>query len=173
MKKPQFLFNGLNNSYDDLIPLFVNQVINAIPDDNKKKFNILLDEFDNLLPINNFAKIINYVSNKKIEITATIKSFTNLENIYGIEQFNVLKMCFTNIVYLLANDLKTLEEISRMCGKKSNNEPLINVEELKTLKFFEAIILMIRMQPLRTKLIPDYKLNLLDQKEEVPLAKRK
>ena len=73
----------------------------------------------------------------------------------------MLKMVFGNIIYLLANDLETLEEISKLCGKKKVNdnfEPLITVEELKLLDMFEAIILIPRINPIRTKLVPDYQI---------------
>ena len=44
-----------------------------------------------------------------------------------------------------------------MVGQMSSNERLISAIELKTLKAFEAIILMERMSPYRVTLTPDYK----------------
>ena len=67
-------------------------------------------------------------------------------------------MCFNNIIYLLANDLYTLEEISKLCGDTEKG-PLISIQELKTLDNFEEVILMTRMYPVRTKVLPDYKIN--------------
>ena len=49
-----------------------------------------------------------------------------------------------------------------MCGNKKEKDnivPLVTPEELKLLKDFEAIILMPRINPIRTKLVPDYKTN--------------
>ena len=56
----------------------------------------------------------------------------------------------------------TLEEISSRCGTRivdGKEEPLISVSELKTFDYFEAIVLMPRMMPFRTKLLPDYKID--------------
>ena len=52
----------------------------------------------------------------------------------------------------------TLEEISRLCGM-NNNQPLISVEKLKVIPQFNAVINMVRMYPIKTKLIPDYQIN--------------
>ena len=49
-----------------------------------------------------------------------------------------------------------------MCGNVEIDKkvrPLITVEELKVMKIFEAIILVPRMMPYRTTLVPDYKIN--------------
>ena len=69
-------------------------------------------------------------------------------------------------------DLPTLEDISRYCGE-SNNKPLISVEELKSLDYFESIIMMIRMMPIKTKLLPDYKINWGYEDKILELPKRK
>ena len=66
-------------------------------------------------------------------------------------------MCFDNIIYLLANDLYTLEEVSRLCGDTGRG-PLISIEELKTMDYFNEIILMPRMMPIKTKVKPDYEM---------------
>ena len=67
-----------------------------------------------------------------------------------------------NIIYLLANDMDTLQEISSLCGQTQTEkgiEPLITKEELKLLNNFEAIILIPRVYPIKTKLLPDYKID--------------
>ncbi len=69
---------------------------------------------------------------------------------------------FGNIVYLLANDTETLEDISKLCGNQQTDkgiEPLITVEDLKLLNNFEAVILIPRIYPIKTKLLPDYKID--------------
>ena len=157
-----FIISGNNSDYDNIIPLLINQIIDSISSNNKKRFNILLDGFNFLLPIKDFSKIINNCRSNKICITAIIRSFRDLINTYGKEDTEILKMCFTNIIYLLSNDYETLEEVSKMCGNTLNNkevEPLITVEELKTLNYFEAIVLMIRENPIRTKMLPDFKID--------------
>ena len=69
---------------------------------------------------------------------------------------------FGNIVYLLANDTETLEDISKLCGNQQTDkgiEPLITVEDLKLLNNFEAVILIPRIYPIKTKLLPDYQID--------------
>ena len=80
-------------------------------------------------------------------------------------------MCFGTIIYLLSEDIYTLEEISKYCGNQENNTPLVTIEELKTLKPFEAIIIMTRMLPFRTQLVPNYYINWGYQEEKKELTK--
>lgn len=99
-------------------------------------------------------------------------------NIYSKEETEILKMCFGNIIYLLSEDIYTLEEISKTCGsyqKDGKDVPLITVSELKTMQLFEAIILMIRMLPFKTKLVPDYQMDwgYEELEEELPLRQKK
>jgi hypothetical protein len=65
-------------------------------------------------------------------------------------------MSIGNTIFLLSNDIRTLELISRECGRVDENNPLINIEELKVLDVFEAIVLINRMYPIKTKLLPYY-----------------
>jgi type IV secretion system protein VirD4 len=167
-----FIISGTNDDYENFIPFFVNQVINCISDNNKKRFNMLLDEFDSMLQIKDFSKLINHSRSKNVNITAIIRSFTDLENIYGKEQAEIIKMCFSKIIYLLSNDLKTLDEISTICGNRSATERLITVEELKKMGYFEAIVMILREDALRTKLLPDYKIDWGKTFEESSLNER-
>lgn len=157
-----FVITG-NNSYSNyLIPLLVGQVVESINSfgSHKKYFNIVLDEFDELLPIRDFARIINYSRSIRIKFTIVLRSYINLNQIYGKEVAEIIKYSITNIIYLWSNDIYTLKEISLLCGNQNkDNVPLITPEELKMLKTFEAIILIPRMMPFRTNLIPDYKLD--------------
>lgn len=167
-----FILSGNTTNYNDIIPLFIHQLIDSIEDNNKKRLNILLDDFDNLLPIKDFSKLINNIRRNKVCITAIIRSFKDLENNYGKENSEILRMCFSNIIYLLSNDYDTLTEISKICGNINKDKPLITVEELKVLNDFEAIILMPREYPIKTKLYPDYKFNWGNyNKIDLPLRK--
>lgn len=159
-----FIISGISQSYRNLIPLFANQIIDAVSlyGNKEKRLNLLLDEFDSLLPIKNFAMKLNYCRSINIRIIVVIQSFIHLANMYSKEDVEILKMCFANTIYLLSEDIYTLEEISKDCGKQLVNgveEPLISIAELKTLNYFEAIILMPRMMPFRTKLLPDYEID--------------
>ena len=87
------------------------------------------------------------------------------------ENVNILKYCFANIIYLLSEDIPTLEEISKYCGE-NNNKPLVSVEELKSLDYFETVINMVRMMPIKTKLLPDYKIDWGYKEEEIEFPER-
>ena len=162
-KKPTALFiiSDIYSFGNSLIPLLINQIIDsiALEKDHKRRVNIFLDEFDFLVPIKDFYRLIEYTRSLNIRITAVIKSYAHLHNMYTKEEVELLKMCFGNIVYLLSSDIYTLEEISKQFGNKSSKkEPLITPEELKTLDTFEAVVLMPRMMPIKTKLLPNYKI---------------
>ena len=156
-----FIVSGNSTYSSNLIPLFINQVYNGVDmvGNQEKTLNILLDEFDTMLPIKDFSKLIHYSRSLKIRFVVAVKSYMDLMNIYGKENAEILKMCFANIIYLLSNDIYTLEEISSMCGMNSDGESLITVEDLKTMKIFEAIILSPRNMPFKTKLLPNYQID--------------
>lgn len=158
-----YMISGYYDYCNNLIPLFINQlfeVINLI--DNKKKINIILDEFDRLIPIKNFTEIMTYSRSIGINYTIVIKSVLDLINAYGEKNTKLLSLCFNTYVYLYSNDITTLEAFSKLCGNTNEGNklhPLVSVEELKSINMFEAIILMARTMPFKTKLVPDYKIN--------------
>ena len=156
-----YIVSGYYDYSNCLIPLFTNQVFEAVNiyGNHNRKVNIILDDFDNLSPIKNFAGIINYSRSVKINFTCVTQSFVNLCNTYGKDNVEILKLCFSNIVYLYTKDLYTLEEISKFCGNESEKKQLASHEELKMLQRFEAIFLIPRTMPFKAKLIPDYKID--------------
>lgn len=161
-----FIISKNNQLVSNIIPLFIDQTIEAVDvyGNKKTRLNIILDEFSNLLPIKNFSFLINYCRSLSIRITVILNSYIELVNNYGKEQSEIIKYCFPNIIYLLSNDDYTLQEISKLCGntldEKTNKiVPLISKEQLKTLKPFDAIILKVRLMPIKTTLLPDYKIN--------------
>ena len=167
-----FIKCGITGVSHRLIPLLITQLIEcANLRRNKERINFLLDEFDSMLPIKDFAGVIQNCRSLNIRFTVTIQSYEHLKYMYN-DNVNILKYCFANIIYLLSEDLPTLEDISRYCGE-SNNKPLISVEELKSLDYFESIIMMIRMMPIKTKLLPDYKINWGYEDKIIELPKRK
>ncbi len=179
-KTALFMISGSNHCAESLIPLLVHQIVSSVDIYGKKEkiCHILLDEFDGLLPIRHFNKMIEFARSIYIRFTVAIRSYQHLSSMYSKEDSALLKLCFGNIIYLLSNDIYTLEEISNYCGNTYTNgkiEPLITIEELKLLKPFEAIILMPRRLPFRTELLPDYKINWGYKKEskEIPLRKSK
>ena len=173
-----FVISGMSSFGSNLIPLLTNQIIHAANfyGKSKKRINILLDEFDTMVPIKDFSDTLNRSRGLNIRFTVAIQSYIHLLNMYSKEELEILKMCFGNIVYLLTEDKYTLEEIASRCGTHMVNgieEPLISLIELKTLKPFETIILTTRMLPLRTKLTPDYKINWGYEIEPAEIPQRK
>lgn len=172
-----YIISGLSSYSNSLIPSFVSQVFESknLYGNNKKILNVILDDFYNMLPIKDAANMFNYSRSLYIRYTVVIRSFNDLLNVYGKENTEMIKMCFGKIIYLLSNDIYTLEEISKLCGnqeKEGKVIPLITVEELKYLDKFEAIFLMPRVMPFRTKLIPDYQINWPFEEKKAKLTLR-
>ncbi len=175
-----FIISGVSNYCNNLIPLLVNQVVDSINylDGSKKMFNILLDEFDSMVPIRDFSRLIEFCRSLRIRITVTVRSYVHLCNMYSKEETEILKMCFGNFIYLLSDDIYTLDEISKYCGmQKVDKElvPLVTVEDLKMIGVFEGIVVMPRMMPYKTKFLPDYQIDWGIEFEEskIPLRKMK
>ena len=143
------VISGISSYVNNLITILLDQIF----------CNLVIDEFDSLLPIVDFYSKFNYARGINIKITAFIKNFTNLNNVYGSKNTELIRMCFDNTIYLLANDLYTLEEVSKLCGN-TNKGPLISIEELKT-----------RMMPIKTKVLPDYEINWNMKKESLEIPK--
>lgn len=159
-----FIINDSRPYIQNLVSLLVQQVYEAIEYSLKrnKRINIILDEFEILYPIKNFVTMLTTSRYMNVRFTLALRSLLELKNNYGVENSELIKLNVGNIIYLLANDIETLDEISKMCGMKMENNkllPLITSEELKLMDNFEAIILIPRLLPIRTKLLPDYKIN--------------
>ena len=176
-KTALFIINGHTNYCDNLIPLLVSQIVEGVNFYGKQEqtLSILLDEFDNMIPIKDFVRLIEFSRSIRVKFTVVIRSYKHLLNMYSKEDTEILKMCFGNIIYLLSTDIYTLEEISSYCGNQSINgeiKPLITPEELKTMDIFNAIVIMPRMMPFKTKLLPDYQIDWGYQTEQSELPKR-
>ncbi|MBQ6135232.1 MAG: type IV secretory system conjugative DNA transfer family protein [Bacilli bacterium] len=172
-----FLISGINAQSGNLISLFINQIMDivSIYGKNRKRFNILLDEFDSITPIKDLSRKLTHMRSFNIRVTATIQSYVHLLNMYPKEETEILKMCFGNLIYLLSEDTYTLEEISKSCGMITENNkeyPLMPISELKTMKSFEAIVFMTRMLPFKTTLLPNYKIDWGYEEEEESLSER-
>ena len=129
-----------------------------------------------MIPIKDFSRLIDFSRSIRVKFTVVIRSYKHLMNMYSKEETEILKMCFGNIIYLLANDIYTLEEISNFCGNQLVGEkiiPLITPEELKTMEIFNAIVIMPRMMPYKTKLLPDYQIDWGYKDELATFPKRK
>lgn len=145
-----------------IMPMILNQVYNIIElkPRNERKLNIILDEFGMIKPIKNIIDILTESRSLGIRLTLVVQSILHLENIYGVKTTEFIRMAIGTTIFLLANDIHTLEVVSNACGRKDDNNPLVNVEELKVMNYFEAIILTNRMYPIKTKLLPYFEFNI-------------
>ena len=172
-----YIVSGYYDYSNNLIPLLINQLFEVINlCDNKNKINIILDEFDRLIPIKNFTEIMSYSRSIGISYTVVIKSYLDLINTYGEKNAKLLSLCFNNYIYLYANDINTLEGFSKLCGNKCEGNkimPLVSVEELKSIEKFEAIFLLPRLMPFKGKLVPDYKIDWGYSSEDTEFEERK
>ena len=155
-KKAIFVICDNKKVSNRLVPIIIEEFYTAlINESSKKNFNIIIDEFENLFPIKDFNSSLNEARSHAIRFTLVIKSILELRNKYGKENAELLRMSVGNIIYLLANDEETLETISKLCGEEMTEKglvPLITKEDLKLMKKQEAVILMPRMYPVKTKM---------------------
>ena len=153
-----FIISGTAQYASSLIPLIINELYYCVDmfGNKEKRVNILLDEFGRLKAMKDIITIINNSRSINVKLTLFIMSFLELKNTYGDEVTELIKISCGNIIYLLASDIETLDEISKMCGYEKTGNRLITPEELKLLDKFEAIILVPRLLPIKTKLIADY-----------------
>ncbi len=151
-----FIKCGKSKISANLLPLLIEQIYSAKND--KNRINIIIDEFYNANPILDFPKMLSYSRGVGIIFTVMIRGFNDLKRTYGVEGAEMVRLGFSNIVYLLSQDIETLEEISKLCGETVKKEPLVTVEDLKCMKPFEAIVLTIRMMPFKTKMLPYFEI---------------
>lgn len=167
-----FLIGDINPYTIRIQPMFIEQVYSVISMNRKieKRFNIILDEFESLAPMYMFSSILNNARALNIKFTIIIKGFVDLERQYGIEDSETIRGNCGCLIYLLSPDLHTLDEISKLCGNQAPSTPLVTIEGIQSLKMFEAIVLMHRTLPIKTKLLPDYQIpwGLTDNKKEQP-----
>ncbi len=173
-KTALFILSNNNSTSRRLIPLIIEECYFTATTNNDKtrRLNIVIDSFESLIPIKDFNNMLTLSRGYNIKFSIYIRSLLELRSTYGTEGMEILKMIFGNIIYLLANDTETLEDISKLCGNQQTDkgfEPLISVEDLKLLNNFEAVILIPRINPIKTKLLPDYQMDWNFSNEKVAL----
>lgn len=170
-----FMIGDVSSHTIRLEPLFIDQLYSSLEmkKRSERRINVILDEFENLCPLYNFSSLLNSARGLNMKFTLIIKSLIDLERQYGKDNSETLRYTIGNLIYLLSNDTYTQEEISKLCGNKSIGIPLITPEEIKLLNIFEAIVLMPRISPIKTKFIPDYRIpwDFKSTEKELPLRK--
>lgn len=143
-----------------LIPVLISQIVKTVEIYNQKdnKLNIIIKDFDNLVTMKNYSKILMKSKKYNINNLITIQGLITIENKYNKEDIRLVAMNMTNLIYLYSQDLRVLREISLVCGNESKCEPLATIEQLQRLKQNEAIIKIPRLNPIKIDLIPDYEI---------------
>ena len=184
-EKPTAVFIVIQDekkTYHSLVTILLKQIYETLISTAQKhggklpiRTNFLLDEFANMPPLKDVTTMITAARSRKIRFTMIIQNFAQLDSVYGKEDAETIRGNCGNIVYLITTELKALEEISKMCGEvkskkddKTASTPLVTVSDLQRMKQYEVIILRMRKQPFKTKVIPNYK---LDWGEKYPTAK--
>jgi len=168
-------------TYHSLMTIFIKQCYETLIDvaqENGGKLpyrtNFILDEFQNMPPLNDVDSMVSAARSRDIRFTFIIQNFAALNDVYGENVAQVIKGNCGNLIYLISTELKALEEISKMCGEVKSKEkdktasvPLVTVSDLQKLKMGEAIIIRLRMNPFKTKYTPNFK---MDWGEDYPFA---
>lgn len=173
-------------TYHSLMTIFIKQCYETLIDvaqENGGKLpfrtNFILDEFANMPPLKDVDSMVSAARSRDIRFTFIIQNFAQLNDVYGKEVAEIIKGNCGNLVYLISTELAALEEISKMCGEVKSKEkdktastPLVTVSDLQKLKLFQAIIIRLRMNPFKTKLEPDFKMDWGMTREEATYPTR-
>jgi type IV secretion system protein VirD4 len=110
-------------TYYSLASLFVNQCYMAlvkVADDRggrlENRVNLLLDEFGNFTQIPDFANKLTVGGGRGIRFSLFIQAFAQLDETYNKEVAQTIKSNCETWIYLQADDVGTLEEISKKLG---------------------------------------------------------
>lgn len=150
-------------SYSSMYTILLRQIYEKVitEKDNKRfngRFSFMLDDYFKCSPIDNLDILLSSSRGRNIRFTICHQSLEELYEMYGREVGEKIKYQFYNILYLLSNSIETLTELSEYCGKDyENDRNLITVEELRTLKNWQALLIRVRQYPFITYLNPDYK----------------
>lgn len=82
----------------------------------QRRVNFLLDEFGNFTKIPDFANKLTVGGGRGIRFNLFLQSFAQLEEKYGKEVSRTVRGNCQNWIYLQADDMETLEEISKKLG---------------------------------------------------------
>ncbi len=171
-EKPTALFLIMpdeKTTYHGLVSLFIKQsyeylIYKAQKYNNnhdvrlKIRLNYVLDEFSSLPTVRDFPAMITAARSSNIRFNIVIQSKHQLFLRYRDDTETILSNC-THWIFLTSRELKFLEEISALCGKKVDREiesPVISVSVLQRFnkERGEVLILSRRFKPYLTRL-PD------------------
>ncbi len=173
-------------TYHSLLTVFLKQCYETLievaqSNGGKLKYrtNFILDEFANMPPLQDVDSMVSAARSRDIRFSFIIQNFAQLNDVYGKEIAETLKGNCGNLVYLISTEMAALEEISKMCGEVKSKEkdktastPLVTVSDLQKMKLGQVIIKRLRMNPFKTKLAPDLKMDWGIERKEMPYPHR-
>ena len=153
-------------TYHSLATIFIKQCYETLIDvaqENGGKLpyrtNFILDEFQNMPPLKDVDSMVTAARSRLMRFTFIIQNFSALNDVYGKEVAEVIRGNCGNTIYLISTELAALEEISKMCGDvkskdkdKTASTPLVTITDLQKFKMYEALLRRIRLNPFKTKL---------------------
>lgn len=176
-------------TYHSLLTIFIKQCYETLIDVAKEnggklpyRTNFILDEFANMPALKDVDSMVSAARSRDIRFTFIIQNFSQLNDVYGKEVAEVIKGNCGNLVYLISTEMAALEEISKMCGEVKSKEkdktastPLVTVSDLQKMRLFEVIVIRLRMNPFKTKLEPDFKMDwgITRKMAELPVREKK
>ena len=161
-------------TYHSLATIFIKQLYEVLIDvahqnkDGRLKFrtNFILDEFANMPELRDVDSMVTAARSRNIRFTFIIQNFSQLDDVYGEKKAETIRSNCANMIYLLTNELRSLEEISKLCGEVKSKEkektvstPLVTVTDLQKMKPNEIIAIRMRQKPFRTTLKQGFNTN--------------
>ncbi len=161
------------DQYSFLLNIFYQQffstMMEKLPSLNDLPVFCLLDEFGNMnLP--NFNTTITTARKYKISISIIMQNIKQLENKYGKENVEtIFDGGIASKLFFSGADLPTTEMLSKILGTKEKiktnfegkyylqDEPVMRLEEIRTMKDNEALFIMTNKLPLKLSIKPYYK----------------
>jgi len=122
---------------------------------------VVWDEFANGARWNNIGNALSAALSRGIRYALVIQDYGQLERLYSDLSSTIKNNC-QNTVFLQANDVKTLEEISKRCGTRIRwdrnkqqkvEEPCIPTDRLSLLSMGEAVIIRGRKNPYISRML--------------------
>lgn len=85
----------------------------------KRNVYFILDEFGNLPKVQGLCNMVTVGRSRGIRFQFVIQSFSQLINVYGRDEAEVVKSNCNVKVFIGSDDLKTRQEFSELCGTKT------------------------------------------------------
>ena len=111
-------------TYYPLASLLVNQIYTALVQEADsrggrlaRRANFILDEFGNFLKLPDFGAKLSVGAGRGLRFYLFLQGICQLDDKYGREIASIIKANCQAWIYLQANDMETLEEVSKKLGK--------------------------------------------------------